>query len=164
MKKMNEALTCFDDAIRFSSNTINIDNNNDNNNNNNNDNIVTTPTIYYHERAKARQVSGDYSNALADFNIVLTRQPHNYHALVNRSLVLKELHDYRASARDWQRATALDTQNLLCRWRVQDLHELHYITFTAPGEEQMQNEDENVNGKYTDTYNSTINSNNGNNS
>lgn len=73
---MNDALTCFDDAIKISSNARSRNN-------------MQIPTIYYHERAKARQVCGDYSDALTDYNVVLSRQPNNYHALVNRSLVLK---------------------------------------------------------------------------
>uniref|UniRef100_A0A0A9YNB8 Sperm-associated antigen 1 n=1 Tax=Lygus hesperus TaxID=30085 RepID=A0A0A9YNB8_LYGHE len=101
------------------------------------------PVVYYHERAKAHQLLCHFAIALQDYNVVLSRQPCNDHAQINRALVRKELHDFVGAAHDLQRALEHDTSSsLLSRLHMEDFLVLTYIPFAPPG-----NEDDNEVGE-----------------
>ncbi|GIL69331.1 hypothetical protein Vretimale_13447 [Volvox reticuliferus] len=90
---------------------------------------------FLHELAKACQVIGDHTTALAHFNSVLQLQPNNARALLRRGLSLKCLRRYDEAAADLLAARRLEPSNPLMQLDMRALGKISFIELCAPGEE-----------------------------
>lgn len=133
------SLLCFDDAIALSQ---------DRSSSSSSSLLLKPRTVFFHERAKVRQALHDVAGAIEDFDTVLSRQPHNFNALVRRAFALKALGRFEEAANDLLRAEQDDSSKALAQLQPYDTYDMEYIELCPPGAEQEEDDDDDA----SDTY------------
>ena len=91
---------------------------------------------YVHERAKAYQMIDWHQEAVADFDLVLKKNPKNAHAYFRRAFSLKSLKRFAEAVDDFEKARNLDPMNPSLVVNYKKLQGVSCIVLCEPGDEK----------------------------
>jgi tetratricopeptide (TPR) repeat protein len=75
------------------------------------ENTAVKTAIFYNEQGALKQIKGDYSGALQDFNEAIQRNPQFFEAYLFRAYLKADLNDTQGALQDFTQALALNPQH-----------------------------------------------------
>jgi tetratricopeptide (TPR) repeat protein len=88
-----------------------------------------------HERAKAYQAIEWHTDALNDFNQVITMNPANAHAFFRRAFSFLSIGEFKRATVDFEQAVKLDPLNPALVVNYKQVKDVKFIVLCEPGDE-----------------------------